>query len=256
MGAEHKTGLIHEQEPKQANPEVLICGYCKSGTTIITKTFAHCVGQKWKNEARSLWGIGEEIDRSLPLTNFHSRLGENGKWQFAQEEITSDPVLKFPEGILIVDLFPPNTSAVCVVRNPLDTVCAYLERLHEFKTLEFTPDELVSRAADWNYHYLASGQARRKIQYVRYEDFVQTPDETIRRISDYVDMPMKNNLPDWIEEQALPYHKFLADGHEVRGIGRFNLSIKSPREVDLVLETCRPALDFLNTQGINFKDVL
>jgi len=256
MSAERHANLNKETEEKPIYPAVLFCGYSKSGTTIITKTFAHCTGQPWSNEARELWGIGAAIDRTRPLSDFHLQFRASGRWAEAQPNVKHSPILKFPEGMLIIDLFPPETSTVCVVRNPLDNVCAYLERKHEFSTLDFTTDELVARADDWNYHYLTTSQAKRPIKYIRYEDFVDEPVSMINEIAKFLDTPIINNAPDWINEQAQPYYRYLPEGHEIRGIGRYKLSIRSDEAKSQVLEACRPALGYLNTVGIQFGEVL
>lgn len=256
MSAEIRTDLNKETEPKQVYPAVLFCGYSKSGTTIITKTFAHCVGQSWNNEVRGLWGIGATIDRTKSLNDFHTQFKNSDRWTVAQQSVAHSPILKFPEGMLIIDLFPPETSAVCVVRNPLDTICAFQERQHEFETLDFTNEELLVRARDWNYHYLAAGQAKRPIKFVRYEDFVVNPNGVVEDVSRFLDTPIQKPLPDWIVEQAQPYYRYVPKGHEIRGVGRYKLSIKSQETICFILSVCNPALGYLETQGISFRGVL
>lgn len=71
---EGKETLAHDY------PNVLICGYCKGGTTILAKTFAHCVDLSWQNEVRSLWGISKLTDRSKLDGELENELVRSGKW--------------------------------------------------------------------------------------------------------------------------------------------------------------------------------
>ena len=48
----------------EKNPQILICGHCKSGTTIIAKTLAYCANLELQNEVRLLWGITRLADLS------------------------------------------------------------------------------------------------------------------------------------------------------------------------------------------------
>ncbi|MEW6617675.1 MAG: sulfotransferase domain-containing protein [Patescibacteria group bacterium] len=245
-----------ERNPAEIYPKAVFCGYCKSGTTIITKTFAYCVASPWKNEVKGLWGISRLIDRDKSLGQFQNQFLKDQRWLNAQQEIRSLPLLKFPEGILIIDMFPAQTSVVCIARNPLDTICAYLERQHKFKTLVFSQDEILERAKDWNYHYLATQNAKRPIVFVKYEDFVNHPQMVINVISHAIKLPLERAIPEQVNEQALPYFKYVPEGHEVRGIGRYKLSIKPQEIVKSVLDVCKPALDYLKTRGISFDGIV
>lgn len=256
MNSEGIVDATKKKESTQVYPVALFCGYSKSGTTIIAKTIAHCLNQPWNNEVRELWGIGATINRTRPLNEFHDQFKNSDRWTNAQQNVALAPILKFPEGMLIIDLFPPETSTVCVVRNPLDNVCAYLERKHEFTTLDFTTEELISRAEDWNYHYLSAGQASRLVKFVRYEDFIVDPNGLVRDVSNFLNQPILNQLPDWVNEQAQPYYRYVSEGHEIRGAGRYELSIKSQQVKDSALEACQPALEYLKTVGIRFEEVL
>ncbi len=236
-------------------PQAVFCGYCKSGTTIITKTFAYCAAITWKNEVEELWGISRLIDRDKSLERFQNQFSSDQRWLDAQQEISSSPLLKFPEGILIIDMFPAQTSVVCIARNPLDTICAYLERQHKFKTLNFSQNELLERAEDWNYHYLATQNTRRPIVFVKYEDFVVQPQIVIDGIASAINLPLKKTVPEQVNEQAIPYFRYVPGGHKVRGIGRYKLSIKSQEIIKSVLNICKPALGHLKTHGISFDDI-
>jgi len=251
-----KNVLSHNKfDGTKTNPKILFCGYCKSGTTIITKTFAHCMDTPWKNEIKRLWGIGKLIDRGKSLNQFQNWFSKEQEWLNAQHEIGSFPILKFPEGILIIDLFPPNTSIVCIVRHPLDTICAYLERQHEFKTLSFSQNEILKIAEDWNYHYLATKKTKRPIIFVRLESFITQPQIVISDISYAIHLPIKKSLPEWINKQVTPYFRYVPTGHKIRGIGRYKLSIKSQKVVKSILSVCDPALSHLRINGINFDDI-
>ena len=119
--------------------KILICGFCKSGTTIITKTFAHCVGLNWQNEIKCLWGISDYADiDTFPNDSIAETVLTNGQWNDAQKIIAVHPIVKFPDWILLLNLFPKTMKVICVIINPVDAICAYLERKHEFKTTIFS----------------------------------------------------------------------------------------------------------------------
>lgn len=241
---------------KEKNPQVLICGYCKSGTTIIAKTYAYCVNLSLQDEVRKLWGITKLADVSqTPNGNMAILVQKKGLWKHALLCIQQKPILKFPEGVLILDLFPMFIRIICVIRHPLDTICAYLERKHEFKALKFSEEELISIAHEWNYYILSIRQSEKEFLLISYESFVSDPESVIKQIADFSGHTIRNSVPVWVAEQAQKYLKFVPEGQPVRGRGRYKMSIKDDSIMQRILEVCFPALDFLRDSGITFSDL-
>lgn len=234
---------------------VLICGFSKSGTTIIAKTFAHCVGLDWQNEIRSLWGISNYANlESMPDGSVASKVLKNEQWKNVKKIIEKTPIIKFPEGILILSLFPKTMDLVCIIRNPLDAICAYLERKHEFKTVAFSTDEIVTVAKDWNYHILSTTLIQRPILFVCYEEFVENPKKVIEQMASFCVLDTKQSMPDWISEQAQKYDKFVPGGQPIRGPGRYELSMRDKNIINKVMDLCRLSINYLKEKGIEYNN--
>lgn len=233
--------------------KILICGFSKSGTTIIAKTFSYCVDLNWQNEVKPLWGISNYANfESAPDGSVAKRVFESKQWESAKEFFRKTPIIKFPEGILILSLFPKTTNVICVIRNPLDTFCAYLERKHEFKTVNFSMEEIIKVAKDWNYQILSIGLAQRPICFICYEKFIDNPEEAIKKIAYFCGLEIKKSMPDWVSEQAQEYKNLVPSGQQIRGPGRFKLSIQNKNVISQVIALCYPALNYLKKQGIEY----
>jgi len=134
---------------------IIVCGFCKSGTTAVTECLAHCLGVEWQNEIRDVWHIDTYATKDSPQKEIHARLKKNKEDKIISFNLKNKKLIKFPQALYIPDLVVPNAYLVVAVRNPADTICAYLERKHDFKTLKFSWSEVQRMSEKWNYAYLS-----------------------------------------------------------------------------------------------------
>ncbi len=224
---------------------IVICGFCKSGTTAITKCLAHCLRVEWQNEVRAVWHIDTYATKDNPQKEIHARLKKNKKDKVISLNLKNKELIKFPQAIYVPDLIVPQSCLVVIARHPADTICAYLERKHEFKTLKFSWSEVQMMSKKWNYAYLSLQFVRPK-QYrlIRYEDFILCPEKVISSVCSFTGRKQKMGIPNWHFKQALPYFHLDKKGRPVRGVGRSKLSL-TKEQTRQILTICQPAIKSL-----------
>lgn len=229
---------------KKSKP-IVVGGFCKSGTTAITKCLAHCLNIEWQNEIREVWHLDRYATNKNPQKEVQVRLRQNNEDKYISSNLKSGKLIKFPQAIYVPDLIVSRAYLVVVVRHPADTICAFLEREHKFKSLKFPWSEIQTMSKRWNYAYLSFRFVNpNRYRLVRYEDFVLYPEKTIIDICAFVDRKQKRAIPEWHTKQALPYLNLDKKGRPIRGIGRSKLSL-TKSQIYRVLKICRPAIKFL-----------
>lgn len=240
---------------KKAKP-IVIGGFCKSGTTVIAKCLAHCLGIGWQNEIREVWHIDTYATKNNPQKEIHARLKQNKEDKIITSNLKGEKLIKFPQAVYVPDLITPKAYLIIIVRHPADTICAYLERKHKFKSLKFPWSEVRNMSKRWNYAYLSLHFADAdEYRVVRYEDFVISPKKVIPNLCAFIGKRQKKGLPHWYTEQALPYFNFDKKGRSIRGIGRSNLSL-TKSQMHQVLKICLPAIKLLTVSHSGITEYL
>lgn len=235
---------------------IVIGGFCKSGTTVISKCLAYCLDMDWQNEIREAWHIDKYASSENPQGEIQASIKQNKEDRIIKANVKDKKVIKFPQAIYVPNLIVPKAHLIIVVRHPADTICAYLERKHEFKFLKFPWLEIQTMSKRWNYAYL-SLQFVNPTEYcvIKYEDFVTSPEKVINFICLFVGIKQKRRLPNWHTKQVLPYFDFDKKGRPVRGIGRSKLSLTA-RQIHRVLKNCRLAINLLSVSNPKIAEYL
>lgn len=224
---------------------IVVGGFCKSGTTAITKCLAHCLNIEWQNEIREVWHLNKYATSKNPQKEVQARLRQNNEDKIISSNLRNKELIKFPQAVYVPDLIVPRAYLVVVVRHPADTICAFLEREHKFKSLKFSWSEIQTMSERWNYAYLSLRFVNSsRYCLIRYEDFVLHPAGTITDICAFVDRKQKRAIPKWHTKQALPYFNLDKKGRPIRGMGRSKLSL-TKNQIHRVLKICQPAIKFL-----------
>lgn len=229
---------------------IVVAGFCKSGTTAISKCIAHCLKLEWQNEIRTCWHIDQYAKYNEPQREIHERMDETGEFKYVLDALTKKRVIKFPQGVYIPDMIADKARLIIVVRNPADTICAYLERQHHFESLSYPIQEIVETAKKWKYAY-SSLKYVPPADYlvVRYENFVSSPETVLENICLFSGYMQQRRLPEWQKTQALPYFNIDSNGRPIRGIGRsaLSLSLSQMKEVSRI---CQTILRSLTTNNV------
>lgn len=221
-----------------AHLPIVVAGFCKSGTTGISKCIAHCLGLEWQNEIRACWHIDQYAQYNESRREIHERMNKTGEIQYVSDSLFEKKVIKFPQGVYIPDMIADKAHLIIVVRDPADTICAYLERQHNFESLSFPIQEVFETAQKWNYAYSSlTYVSPSDYMIVRYEDFISNPETMMKSVCLFSGYMQKCALPEWQNEQALPYLNIVRNGHPIRGIGRSALSL-SPSQIKEVSRIC------------------
>lgn len=238
----------------EISEKTLICGYSKSGTTIIAKTFAFCCNKRFQNELKQLWGISKYANVNFaPDDSIAERVKNSEQWKEAIRIFNENEIIKFPEGILILNILPSEIKVICVIRNPLDTICSYLERKYEFKKIIFSRNDLEKTVKDWNYHISSLNLFKGELLCVKYEDFIHDQKMIIEQMANFAKYNLINEVPCWINEQAQKYYNFVSAGQPIRGVNRYKVSLNNKEIIDQLLNICQPALIFLKNYNIVYK---
>lgn len=229
---------------------IVVAGFCKSGTTAISRCVAYCLGLELQNEIRECWHIDQYAKYDEPRREIHERMNETGEFKQVLDALIERRVIKFPQGVYILDMIADRAHLIVVVRDPADTICAYLERQHNFESLSYPNQEIFETAKKWNYAY-SSLQYVFPADYmiVRYEDFVLNPETVLKNICGFSGYLLQCALPEWQNTQALPYFNIDSGGRPVRGIGRSALSL-SPiqmKEISRICQTTHHSLIYSDT---------
>lgn len=224
---------------------IVVGGFCKSGTTAIAKCLAYCLSIEWQNEIREVWHLDKYAANKNPQKEIQARLKKNKEDKIINSNLGNKKLIKFPQAVYVPDLIMPKAYLVVVIRHPADTICAYLERKHEFKYLKFPWSEIQTMSKRWNYAYLSLQFVNpRRYLLVRYEDFVCSPKKTIADICTFVGRKQKRRVPKWYTKQALPYFNLDKKGRPIRGVRRSELSL-TKNQIHRILKICQPAIKFL-----------
>ncbi len=224
---------------------IVVAGFCKSGTTAISKCIAHCLGLEWQNEIRECWHIDHYAKYEEPQREIQEKISETGEFIHISDALLKKRVIKFPQGVYIPDMICDKASLIIVARDPADTICAYLERKYDFASLSYPIQEVFEMAKRWNYAYSSLKYVSpADYMVVQYEDFISNPETVLKSTCLFSGYIQQYALPEWQNKQALPYFNIDANGHPVRGVGRSALSLSSS-QIKKVSRMCQPSLNLL-----------
>lgn len=198
----------------------LIFGVQKSGTSVIANALAYCSKRSLTLDHKSLWPTLQLQESSLRA--YVSRQFERHPISIGTTFI-KEPCMTFrPE---IFKEHRPNKS-VLIIRNPLDTARSILNRLDV--PLDSQRLEVNSIPRAWRGLFIHSSKNEppfiraikywcmlmdkpfwhdQEIKWVHYEDFLNSPDDVVRAVLEFLELKQRRPAADIISTQIQPKGK-------------------------------------------------
>lgn len=210
------------------DPHVFVLGTQKTGTTAIAALLAKACGHSVTLDfKRDVWNPGWNLLLEKKVITFEQVVSE-------RLDYFSALIIKEPELTYFYEelrQYFPDAQFVLVQRNPFDTIKSVLSRVEvpgDLERIDFDDFRVLRRLRAWRLildyswadvrpsNYIASLAYRwniaasLEIRYpgeftvLRYEDFVLNKKHTIEKLAHTLDLPVKQNISDFLDIQFQP----------------------------------------------------